>query len=210
MHLRLHTRHQNSAGERVRIVLNLKGIGYEYVAIASPRSETYHTINPQGLMPALEIDGQFVAQSIAIVELLEELFPEPSVFPEDPVTRARVRAFANLICADLHPLNNQRVRRYLAERMQITDAAVQDWYAHWIAETFTALEAEVAAHPAADRFCFGDRPTFADACLVPQMANARRFDCDLSPFPHLVRIDAACQTLDAFAKARPDRQPDAP
>lgn len=210
MRLRLHTRHRNSAGERVRIVLNLKGIGYEYVAIESPRSETYRAINPQGLMPALEIDGRFVAQSTAIVELLEELFPDPSVYPEDPVARARVRAFANLICADLHPLNNQRVRRYLSDRMQASETAVQDWYAHWVAEAFTALETEVTAHPPADRFCFGDRPTFADACLVPQMANARRFDCDLSPYPNLVRIDAACQTLDAFAKARPERQPDAP
>jgi len=208
--LRLHTRYQNSAGERVRIVLNLKGIGYEYVGTGSPRSESYRAINPQGLMPALEVDGQFVAQSTAIVELLEELFPEPPIFPGDAVARARVRAFANLICADLHPLNNQRVRRYLAERMQAPDAAVQDWYANWIAEAFMALETEVAAHPATDRFCFGDQPTFADACLVPQMANARRFDCDLSPYPHLVRIDAACQALDAFAKARPDRQPDAP
>ncbi|MDF1736154.1 MAG: maleylacetoacetate isomerase [Minwuia sp.] len=210
MRLRLHTRHQNSAGERVRIVLNLKGIEYDYVAVASPRSEGYRTINPQGLMPALEIDGHAIAQSSAIVELLEDLYPDPSVFPADPIERARVRAFASLICADLHPLNNQRVRRYLSGHIGASDAAVQDWYAHWIAETFAALEAEVVAHPTGNPFCFGELPTFADACLVPQMANARRFGCDLSPYPALVRIDANCSALDAFAKARPDSQPDVP
>lgn len=210
MRLRLHTRYQNSAGERVRIVLHLKGLAFDYVAVRSPRDPDYRAINPQGLMPALEVDGRFVAQSTAIVELLEELFPEPSVFPADPVERAQVRAFASLVCADLHPLNNNRVRRYLSERIGAADPDVQDWYGHWIGQAFAALEATVAGHLPRHRFCFGDRPTFADACLVPQMANARRFGCDLSAYPNLVRIDAHCRTLDPFIRARPDRQPDAP
>lgn len=210
MRLRLHTRYQNSAGERVRIVLHLKGLAFDYVAVRSPRDPDYRAINPQGLMPVLEVDGQFIAQSTAIVELLEELFPVPSVFPTDPVERAQVRAFASLVCADLHPLNNNRVRRYLSERIGAADPDVQDWYGHWVGEAFAALEATVAGHPPRHRFCFGDRPTFADACLVPQMANARRFGCDLSAYPNLVRIDAHCRTLDPFIRARPDRQPDAP
>jgi len=210
MRLRLHTRHQNSAGERVRIVLNLKGIAYEYVPVASPRDAAYRALNPQGLMPALEIDGHLVAQSLAIVELLEDLFPAPPVLPADPILRARVRAFANLICADLHPVNNNRVRRFMADRIGAPPAAVQSWYEHWVAVAFTALEAAVASHPVTDRHCFGSQPTIADACLVPQMANARRFGCDLSPYPNLERIDANCRKLDAFAQARPDRQPDAP
>ena len=144
MKLRLHTRAQNSAGQRVRIVLNLKGVPYEYVAIPSLSSEAYRALNPQGLMPALEIDGRVVAQSMAIIELIEELFPEPSVLPGNPILRAEARSFAQLIAADLHPINNQRVRRYLAEVIGADPKQVLAWYRHWVAKTFASLEAMLA------------------------------------------------------------------
>ncbi len=210
MKLRLHTRYQNSAGQRVRIVLNLKGIAYEYVAIPSLSSDDYRRINPQGLMPALEIDRRFVAQSMAIVDLLGDLFPEPSVLPEDPMLRAEARSFANLIAADLHPINNNRVRRYLSDVIGADEAQVRAWYHHWAAKALASLEAQLARREKPFPFCFGERPGLAEACLVPQMDNARRFECDLSPYPLLVAIDGACRRLDAFARAAPEAQPDYP
>jgi maleylpyruvate isomerase len=210
LRLRLHTRYQNSAGQRVRIVLNLKDIDYEYVAIPSLSSNAYRDINPQGLMPALEVDGRFVAQSMAIVELLEELFPEPSVLPKDPMLRAEARSFAHLISADLHPVNNNRIRRYLADVLHADDAQLSAWYHHWVEQAFTSLETQLARRPTPFGFSFGDRPGLADACLVPQMANARRFDCDLSAYPCLVAVDAECRKLDAFTRAAPEAQPDYP
>jgi maleylpyruvate isomerase len=208
MHLRLHTRYQNSAGERVRIVLNLKGIAYEYVPIASLSSPEYRRINPQGLMPALEIDGRFVAQSMAIIELLEELFPEPSVYPVDPITRAEARAFALDIAADLHPINNLRVRKFLASTFEVPDNGQMQWYRHWIRLTLDNLETKLARRPDPLPYCFGETPGVAEACLVPQLANARRFDCDLSNYPLLTGIDERCRALPAFVAARPDQQPD--
>lgn len=210
MHLRLHTRYQNSAGQRVRIVLNLKGVAYEYVPVSTPRDPAYLVQNPQGLMPTLEIDGQFVAQSTAIVELIEELFPDPPTMPHDPIRRAQMRAFAGLVCADLHPVNNLRIRRYLSDVIGADDAAVAGWYAHWLAVTFAALEQTIARQDDSCRYCFADFPTFADACLIPQIDNARRFECDLTPYPHLLRIDQHCRELDAFQRAAPDRQIDFP
>ncbi|WP_421760937.1 maleylacetoacetate isomerase [Devosia sp.] len=210
MQLRLHTRYQNSAGQRVRIVLNLKRIAYEYVPIGSPRDAGYQRLNPQGLMPALEIDGRVVAQSMAIIELLEELFPAPSIYPADPIERAETRAFAYLIAADLHPVNNQRVRKYLAEKLGADEAGQLAWYQHWVAVTFTSLETQSQQRGGDGPYCFGATPTLADACLVPQMANARRFGCDLTAYPRLVAIDAACRELQAFADAAPEAQPDYP
>ena len=210
MHLRLHTRYQNSAGQRVRIVLNLKRVAYEYVPIVTPRDASYQRLNPQGLMPALEIDGRVVAQSMAIIELLEELFPHPSIYPADPIERAETRAFAYLIAADLHPVNNQRVRKYLAEKFRADEAAQLAWYQHWVAVTFTSLETQLQQRGGDGPYCFGAVPTLADACLAPQMANARRFGCDLSAYPRLVAIDAACRQLQAFADAAPEAQPDYP
>lgn len=208
MHLRLHTRYQNSAGERVRIVLNLKGIAYDYVVAPPVTSDDYRRINPQGLLPALEVDGQFVAQSMAIIEFLEEQFPTPSVLPADPIQRARARAFAHHISADLHPVNNRRVRAYLGAEMDQSEAAQLRWYQHWVHVAFAGLETELARRPVAYPFCFGEAPSIADACLVPQMANARRFDCDLAAYPLLVAIDARCRELAAFRDAAPVNQPD--
>jgi maleylacetoacetate isomerase len=208
MQIRLHSRFQNSAGERVRIVLNLKGIAYDYVVAPPTRSAAYRAINPQGLLPTLEIEGRFVAQSMAIVELIEELFPEPPILPSDRFERARMRAFAQHIAADLHPINNRRIRAYLSARMGQPEPAIQAWYHHWVAETFGALEADLARRPVAHDFCFADRPMLADACLVPQVANARRFDCDLSSFPLLTAIAERCRALPAFQAAAPEQQPD--
>jgi maleylacetoacetate isomerase len=208
--LRLHTRWQNSAGQRVRIVLNLKGLVYEYVAIASPSSDAYRALNPQALMPALEIDGRVVAQSMAIIELLEELWPEPSVQPSDPLLRAEARSFAQLIVADLHPVNNNRVRRYLAETLAADAPQIAGWYRHWVRLAFASLEAQLARRPVHHRFAFGDRPGLADACIVPQVDNARRFGCDLSGYPLLTAIDGACRELEAFRRAAPELQPDFP
>lgn len=208
--LRLFTRYQNSAGERVRIVLNLKGVPYEYVALSSANWADYAHVNPQGLMPALELDGKVVAQSMAIIELIEELYPESTILPADPWLRAEARSFAHLIAADLHPLNNNRVRKFLSGELGVPDEGVAKWYRHWVGSAFTALEAQLARRPEPWRYCFGDRPGLADACLVPQMANARRFDCPLDAYPTLVAVDAECRKLDAFIRAAPENQPDWP
>ena len=210
MTIRLHSRYQNSAGQRVRIVLNLKGIAYEYVPVPSAASPEYRAINPQGLMPALEIDGQIVAQSMAIIALIEELHPEPAMLPADPIERAKARAFALLIAADLHPLNNNRVRKYLAGPMELPDEKVAAWYRHWVATAFTSLETALMSRTRPTRFAFTDAPGLAEACVVPQMANARRFGCDLAPYPRLVALDEACRDLPAFAAAAPEAQVDFP
>lgn len=210
MTLRLHSRYQNSAGQRVRIALNLKGIDYEYVPVPSAAAPEYRAINPQGLMPALEIDGQIVAQSMAIIELIDELHPEPPLLPADPIERAKARAFALLIAADLHPLNNNRVRKYLAGPMELSDDNIATWYRHWVATAFTSLETALAGRSIPTRFAFTDTPGLAEACLVPQMANARRFECDLTPYPRLVALDAACKDLPEFTAAAPEAQVDFP
>lgn len=208
--MQLYSRWQNSAGERVRIALNLKGAAYEYVAVGSLPAGEYQRLNPQGLMPALRVGGHVIAQSTAILEYLEETYPLPPLLPADPFLRAQARAFAQLIASDLHPLNNNRVRKYLSARIGAGEAEVRAWYRHWIGLAFTALEAALGARPRDWPFCFGDMPGWADLHLVPQMANARRFDCDLGPYPRLRAVDARCRPLDAFRRARPEAQPDHP
>ncbi|MGE0717489.1 MAG: maleylacetoacetate isomerase [Alphaproteobacteria bacterium] len=206
--LRLFGRARNSAGWRVRIALHLKGVPFEYVPIGGlPRGE-YGRLNPQGLMPALEIGGRVVAQSGAILELLEELHPATPLLPSDAVTRAEVRAFAGLIAADLHPLNNNRVRKYLAAPLGRSPEEVQGWYVHWAATALAALEETLRRRNSDGPFCFGARPTFADLHLVPQLYNCRRFACDLSAYPRLVAADAHCRTVEAFQAAAPERLPD--
>lgn len=210
MRLRLHTRYQNSAGERVRIVLNLKGLSYDYVAIPSLSGADYQRINPQLLMPALEVDGCIVTQSLAIIELLEDLHPVPSVLPAEPFARAGARAFAAVIAADLHPVTVNRVRRYLAEELDADDAALAAWYRHWARSAFESLEALLERRNRPTLFAYSDAPGLAEACLVPAMRNARRFDCDLSPYPLLQALDAHCRDLEAFRRAAPESQPDSP
>jgi maleylacetoacetate isomerase len=157
----------------------------------------------------LEDGERALAQSLAIMEYLDETRPEPPLLPKTPVERARVRALAQAIACEIHPLNNTRVLAYLTGTAKLTEDAKNAWYHHWIATGFQALEARLAGNPATGRFCHGDAPGLADCCLVPQVANARRFKCDLAPYPTLVVIDGNCRALDAFQRAAPERQPDA-
>lgn len=208
--MRLYTQWRNSAGERVRIALHLKAIDYEYVAISSLSPGEYRRLNPQGLMPALQVGDRVFAQATAILEYLEETHPEPALLPTDPVARAEVRSFAQLITSDLHPLNNHRVRKYLAGALGADQEAVQGWYHHWLESGFDALEATLDRRAEPWPFCFGEQPGWADLHLVPQLANARRFDFDLAAYPTLLAVEARCRGLNAFRQARPEAQPDFP
>lgn len=204
---------RSSAAYRVRIALNLKGLAYDNHFIHLQKndqlSEDYARLNPQKQVPALVDDGTMLTQSLAIIEYLDETHPDPALLPSNPAERARVRALALAIACDIHPLNNLRVLRYLVKEMGLPEEKKNQWYQHWIENGFQAVEKMLTGSPATGRFCHGDSPTMADICLVPQVANARRFDCDLSAFPTVVRIDAECRRLEAFAKAAPDKQPDA-
>ena len=202
----LHDYFRSSAAYRVRIALNLKGVAYEAAPVnlleGEQKEADYRRLNPQGLVPTLVVDGHPLTQSIAIIAWLEGIYPEPRLLPADPFGAAHVRAMALTIACDIHPLNNLRVLKRLSH-MAIDQAARDDWYRHWIEEGFSALEALAA--PSAGKFLFGDSPSLADVCLVPQMFNARRFDVALDPFPTLVRADAEACRLKAFAAAHPDR-----
>jgi maleylacetoacetate isomerase len=206
MALTLYDYYRSSAAYRVRIALNLKGVAYERVPInllaGEQRDESYRALNPQGLVPMLDADGEKLTQSLAIISWLEGKYAAPALLPADPMARSHVLAMALTIAADIHPLNNLRVLKQLKD-MGIDQEARDDWYRHWIAEGFTALEALAA--PRAGRFLFGDEVSLADVCLVPQMFNARRFDLPLDAYPNLVRADAAATALEAFAAAHPDR-----
>lgn len=203
---------RSSAAYRVRSALAWKGIEYEtrpiHLVKGEQRSDAYLDVNPQGLVPSLLIDGLTLGQSMAILEYLEETRPEPALLPADPAGRAAVRWMANLIAADIHPINNTRIGAYLRGSLGQTDATVQAWMRHWMTEGLDALEGLVGSY--GGLFCHGDEPSLADLCLVPQMYNARRFEVDLSDYPKLVTIDARCRDLPAFASAHPDRQPDSP
>lgn len=205
---------RSSASYRLRIALNLKGLAPEQAFVHLRRGEQrapdYLALNPEGLVPALVTDdGQVLTQSLAIIEWLDERFPLPRLLPEDADGRARVRAIALAIACDIHPIDNLRVLAYLRDRLGLDQAARDAWYAHWVAEGLTALEARLARDPATGRFCHGDAPTLADICLVPQLANAARMGCPLDAYPTLTRIAAVADTLPAFAAAAPGRQPDA-
>ena len=176
---------------------------------AEHRSEAYLALNPQGLVPALETEDGVLIQSTAIIEYLDERWPQPSLLPSSSAARAIVRGMAGIISADIHPINNLRILNRLRSEHGADDAAVARWVNHWIRVGFLALEALVARHSTAGRFCHGDSVTVADLCLVPQMYNARRFGCDLAGFPTLVAIDAHCRGLEAFRRAEPESQPDA-
>jgi len=210
---KLYTFFRSSAAYRARIALNLKGMDYESVAVHLRRKEhravDYRALNPQALVPALDHDGTVIPQSLALIEYVEEIHPEPPLLPDSPADRAIVRAMALLIAADMHPLCNLRVLVYLKEVLGQTDDAVNQWYRHWVAEGFGSLEAMAARYSADGRTCFGSAVTLADICLVPQYFNAERFDCDLTAYPTLQGINAALLELPAFAAAHPSLQPDA-
>jgi maleylpyruvate isomerase len=205
----------SSAAYRVRIALNLKGIAYDRTTISlikdggEQHSAAYKAVNPQELIPALETGGRVIAQSLAIIEFLDETHPLPPLLPSYPLEKARVRQIAYAIACDIHPANNLRVRKRLKEMGHSDDEIMSTWYAHWITLGFTALETMLSSSKETGRFCHGDTPTLADICLVPQMANAYRFKVPVAQFPTLVRIDEACRALPAFAAAAPEKQPDA-
>ncbi len=211
--MKLYTYFRSSAAYRVRIALNLKGLEYEPAFISLPRGEqrdaAFLKTNPQGLLPALELDGgDLLTQSLAIIEYLDETHPDPALLPSDPLARARVRGMAQVIGCDIHPLNNLRILKYLKDPLGHDQETVNIWYRHWIALGFEALEASVREQGSA-RYCFGDSPSLVDICLAPQMYNARRFETDLYPYPNLVRVDAHLREMKAFADAAPEAQPDA-
>jgi len=204
----LHDYFRSSAAYRVRIALNLKRVDHETRPVdlrdGAQRSDAFRVLNPQGLVPMLELDGLRLTQSLAIIVYLDHKFPEPPLMPASPADQAHVRAMALAIACDIHPLNNLRVLKYLKGELGQPQEAVDAWYRHWVSEGLTALEAMAA--PRAGRFLFGDTPTLADICLVPQLYNARRFAVPLDAFPTLTRADANATALDAFARAHPDRQ----
>jgi maleylacetoacetate isomerase len=198
---------RSSASYRVRIALNLKDIAYESMAVnllhGEQRTPGYRDRNPQGMVPTLEIDGRRLTQSLAIIAYLDATRPEPPLVPQRPAEAAHVNALALTVACDIHPLNNLRVLKYLVGPLAQEEPAKNEWIAHWVAEGFAALEKMAAAQ--AGRFLFGDTPTLADICLVPQMFNARRFDVPLDSYPLLRRVDAEANCLPAFAAAHPDR-----
>ncbi len=210
--MKLYTYFRSSAAYRVRIALALKGLAYEpgFVHLLRDGGEQhrpdYGALNPMHLVPTFVADdGTVLTQSLAILEWLEEAYPAPALLPRDMTARARVRAFAAAIACDIHPLNNLRVLRYLKRELAQEQVAIDTWYRHWIGVALPALETMAGDGP----FCFGDAPSMADICLVPQLFNARRYGCPLDAFPRLLRAEAACQALPGFQAASPGAQPDA-
>ncbi len=211
--MELHTFWRSSAAYRARIALNLKGIDAEHRVVRLRQGDQstpeYRKLNPQELVPTLVDDGLALTQSLAIIEYLDETHPEPAFLPPDPWDRALVRSYALTVACDIHPLNNLRVLRYLRMPLGHDKDAADTWYLHWVEKGLTALEAMVAASGRAGKCMWGDEPTLADICLIPQIYNATRFDCDLSGCPTLMRINDHCVSLDAFARAAPEEQPEA-
>jgi maleylpyruvate isomerase len=206
---------RSSASYRVRIGLGLKGLAVETVPVHLVRDggeqlkPAYRAVNPSALVPALQDGDATITQSMAILEYLEETHPAVPLLPADALGRARVRSLALMIACDIHPLNNLRILRYLVKQAGLSEEAKNAWYVHWVEEGLAALEAHLAGSSDTGRFCHGDTPTLADCFLVPQVFNAVRFNVDMTPYPTIMRIDAACQEMPAFAAAHPSKQPDA-
>jgi maleylacetoacetate isomerase len=210
--MKLYGYFRSSAAFRVRIALNLKGLHYDSAFVHLRRNDqaqpAYRGVNPQGLVPALEDGGETLIQSLAIIEYLDETHPTPALLPGRPLERARVRALAEIVACDIHPINNLRVLRYLHGRLGHGEDVIGAWYNHWIAEGFAAFESLLAGDRHTGAFCHGDEPGLADIALVPQVINSERYRLDLAPYPTIRRIFDRCMRLDAFAAAHPDRQPD--
>lgn len=211
--MKLYNFFRSGSSHRLRIALNLKGLQTQYVPV-DLRTEQHLTaefqaVNPQMLVPALEVDGKVLIQSPAIIEWLEETHPTPALLPADPLDRARVRALAAIVGCDIHPINNRRILEYLRHQFGANDDAVNAWCATWITTGFGAYEALLAADRPRGRFSFGDAPTLADVYLIPELESARRFKVDLGRWPLIGAVESACAALDAFSKAAPAMQPDA-
>ena len=212
--IRFHGYFRSSAAYRCRIAFNLKGVSHEFVSVhlrrggGEQKQDSYRRLNPQALVPALEVDGLVLTQSLAIIEWLDETYPEPPLLPADKDLRARVRGFAQAIACDIHPLQNLRVLQYLKNDLGQDQAAVDDWCRHWVSEGLAACEGLLERDGASGRYAFGNAPGLAELCLVPQMFSAERFGVDLAAMPRLRAIQAACNELPAFADAHPSRQPD--
>ena len=217
--MKLYSYFRSSASYRVRIALNLKGLPYEVVPVhllkqgGEQLTSEYRKLNADGLVPALVDDtGESTAvltQSLAIIEYLEERHPEPRLLPQAATDRAYVRGIALSIACDIHPLNNLRVLRYLVRELNVNEGAKDTWYRHWCEQGLAAIESTLAKDGRSGMYCFGDTPSLADCCLIPQIANAQRLNCDLSDMPTIMRINQNCLALDAFVNAAPAKQPDA-
>ena len=209
----LHGYFRSSAAFRTRIALNIKGISYEtksrHLRKGEQRAPDFLKLNPQGLVPALEIDGHVLTQSLAIIEYLDETHPGPALLPRDAIGRARVRALSYATSMEIHPINNLRVLQDVASRFGADEKTVAEWFRHWVKETFGPLESMLANDTSTGKFCHGGAPTMADICLVPQVINNTRFEVDMAPYPTISRIHKACLELPAFANAMPAKQPDA-
>jgi len=211
--MKLYTYFRSSAAFRVRIALNLKRLDYEpafvHLAKGEHRAPAYGTLNAQALLPTLEDAAQRLTQSLAILEYLEETHPAVPLLPKDALGRARVRSLALLIACEIHPLNNLRVLQHLKRVLGQNEEQINAWYRHWIADGLTKFEADLVTGGTSGKFCHGDSPTIADCCLVPQIFNAQRYQCDTAPYPATMRIFAECMKLEAFDRAQPSKQPDA-
>ena len=212
--MKLYNFFRSGTSHRLRIAMNLKGLSADYVAVDLRKEEhlgaAFKALNPQGLVPALELDdGQVLVQSPAIIEWLEEMHPTPALLPRDPMRRARVRALAAVVGCDIHPVNNRRILEYLRKTFGAGEDAINAWCGTWISAGFDAYEALLAADTKRGRFSHGDSPTIADCYLIPQIESARRFKVDLTKWPLIMAVEKACMELEAFQKAAPSQQPDA-
>ena len=212
--LKLYTYFRSSAAYRVRIALNLKGLSYQSIPVHLLRSggehleDSYRAINPGALVPSLQDGAATLTQSLAILEYLEEVYPDIALLPNDVLGRARVRALALIVACDIHPLNNLRVLKYLKGSLQLSEEVRTQWYLHWVQEGLGTIEAHLARDSQTGTFCHGDTPTLADCCLIPQIYNAQRYQVDLSPYPTIAGIHARCAELPAFVNAHPEQQAD--
>lgn len=210
--MKLYSYFRSSAAYRVRIALALKGLAFDIVPVhlvnngGEQKSPDYTAINPQQLLPSFETDeGEIITQSLAILEFLEENYPQVSLLPTDKIARAKVRALCQIIACDIHPIDNLRVLKYLKNTLEVTEEQKNAWYQHWVYEGFNAIEKLLPDNP---KFCFGDSPTLADCCLIPQVYNAIRFECDMTNYPKIWQIYQHCNTLPSFIEASPEQQVD--
>jgi maleylacetoacetate isomerase/maleylpyruvate isomerase len=213
--MKLYTYFRSSAAYRVRIALHLKNLDYESVPVhllqdgGQQHTATYAALNPNEAVPTLDDDGLILTQSLAIIEYLDEIHPNPPLLPGTAADRARIRAIAQTIACDIHPINNLRVLQHLAHSFDLSQAQRTAWYCHWVERGLRTVEKMLANDPRTGRFCHGDSPTLADCCLVPQLFNARRYGCSLAGLETVLRICAECEGLEAFVRAAPEHQPDA-